>query len=46
MLLATTMYEKEIEKIYSIVEIPKVGDMSDCANEREIGYYEHLIRTK
>ena len=46
MLLTTTMYEKEIEKIYSIVEIPKVGDMSDCANEREIGYYEHLIKTK
>lgn len=46
MLLATTFYEKEIEKVYEIVEIPKIGDMSDCANEKEVRYYQHLIRTK
>jgi hypothetical protein len=46
MLIAASLYEKEIEKVYEIVEIPKISDMSDCANEREIGYYEHLIKTK
>lgn len=46
MLMAASLYEKEIQKVYEIVEIPKIGDMSDCANEIEIGYYEHLIKTK
>ena len=46
MLMAASLYEKEIEKVYEIVEIPKIGDMSDCANEIEKGYYEHLIKTK
>jgi hypothetical protein len=46
MLMAASLYEKEIEKVYEIVEIPKIGDMSDCANEREKGYYEHLLKTK
>jgi purine-nucleoside phosphorylase len=46
MLISASLYEKEIQKVYEIVEIPKIGDMSDCANEIEIGYYEHLIKTK
>ena len=46
MLLAATLYEKEIERIYSIVEIPKTSDRTDCANDYEKGYYEHLIKTK
>jgi hypothetical protein len=46
MLLTASLTEKEIEKVYELVEVPKIGDMSDCANEREIGYYEHLIKTK
>jgi hypothetical protein len=46
MLLTASLTEKEIEKVYELVEIPKMGDMSDCANEREKGYYEHLIKTK
>lgn len=46
MLMCASLYEKEIEKVYELVEIPKIGDMSDCANEREKGYYEHLLKTK
>jgi hypothetical protein len=46
MLLTASLTEKEIEKVYELVEIPKMGDMSDCANEREKGYYEHLLKTK
>ena len=46
MLIAASLYEKEIEKVYELVEIPKIGDMSDCANERENSYYEHLLKTK
>ena len=46
MLLAASLTEKEIKEVYSIIEIPKIGDMSDCANEREKSYYEHLIKTK
>ena len=34
MLIAASLYEKEIEKVYEIVEIPKISDVSDCANER------------
>jgi len=46
MLMTVALTEKEVEKVYEIVEIPKMGDMSDCANEREKSYYEHLIKTK
>jgi hypothetical protein len=46
MLLAATLYEKEIERIYSIVEIPKTSDRTECANDYAKGYYEHLIKTK
>lgn len=46
MLMAATLYEKEIKKIYSIVEIPKTSDITDDANDYEKGYYEHLIKTK
>jgi hypothetical protein len=46
MLLTASLTKKEIEKVYELVEIPKVGDMSDCANEREKSYYEHLTKTK
>jgi len=46
MLICASLYEKEIKKVYELVEIPKIGDMSDCANEREKSYYEHLLKTK
>jgi len=46
MLLTASLTEKEIKEVYRIIEIPKIGDMSDCANEKEKGYYEHLIKTK
>lgn len=46
MLLAATLYEKEIQKVYSIVHIPKTSDITDDANDYAKGYYEHLIKTK
>jgi len=46
MLLTASLIKKEIEKVYEIVEIPKISDMSDCANEKENSYYEHLLKTK
>ena len=46
MLLCASLYEKEIEKIYKIVEIPKTSDITDDASDSERGYYEHLINTK
>ena len=46
MLLTATLYEKEIQKVYSIVHIPKTSDITDDANDYAKGYYEHLIKTK
>jgi hypothetical protein len=46
MLMAATLYEKEIQKVYSTVQIPKTSDITDDANDYEKGYYEHLIKTK
>jgi hypothetical protein len=46
MLMAATLYEKEIQKIYSTVQIPKTSDITDDANDYAKGYYEHLIKTK
>lgn len=46
MLLTASLTEKEIKEVYKIIEIPKLGDMTDCANEKEVKYYEHLINTK
>ncbi len=46
MLLAASLYEKEIEKIHHIVEIPKTSDMTDDLDDSEKGYYEHLYNTK
>jgi len=46
MLMAATLYEKEIQKVYSIVQIPKTSDITDDANDYAKGYYEHLIKTK
>lgn len=46
MLIAATLYEKEIQKIYSTVQIPKTSDITDDANDYAKGYYEHLIKTK
>jgi len=44
--MAASLYEKEIQKIYKIVEIPKTTDITDDASDSERGYYEHLINTK
>jgi hypothetical protein len=46
MLITASLYEKEIEKIYHIVEIPKTGDITDEIDDSERGYYEHLYNTK
>jgi len=46
MLMAATLYEKEIQKVYSTVQIPKTTDITDDANDYAKGYYEHLIKTK
>jgi hypothetical protein len=46
MLITASLYEKEIQKIYHIVEIPKTGDITDELADSEKGYYEHLYRTK
>jgi hypothetical protein len=46
MLIAASLYEKEIQKIYHIVEIPKTSDITDDLDDSEKGYYEHLHRTK
>jgi hypothetical protein len=46
MLMAASLYEKEIQKIYKIVEIPKTTDITDEVSDSERGYYEHLINTK
>lgn len=46
MLMAATLYEKEIQKVYTTVHIPKTSDITDDANDYAKGYYEHLIKTK
>jgi hypothetical protein len=46
MLMAATLYEKEIQKVYTIVEIPKTADITDDASDSERRYYKHLINTK
>ena len=46
MLMAASLYEKEIQKVYTTVHIPKTSDITDDANDYEKGYYEHLIKTK
>jgi hypothetical protein len=46
MLMAATLYEKEIQKVYSTVQIPKTTDITDDVNDYAKGYYEHLIKTK
>lgn len=46
MLIAASLYEKEIQKIYNIVEIPKTSDITDELVDSERGYYEHLYNTK
>jgi hypothetical protein len=46
MLITASLYEKEIKKIYHIVEIPKTSDITDELADSEKGYYEHLYNTK
>jgi hypothetical protein len=46
MLIAASLYEKEIQKIYQVVEIPKTSDITDDLVDSERGYYEHLYNTK
>jgi hypothetical protein len=46
MLIAASLYEKEIQKVYSVVEISKTSDITDDLADSEKGYYEHLHRTK
>ncbi len=46
MLMAASLYEKEIQKVYTTLEIPKTTDITDDASDSERGYYEHLIKTK
>jgi hypothetical protein len=46
MLMAASLYEKEIQKVYTTLEIPKTIDITDDASDSERGYYEHLINTK
>ena len=46
MLMAASLYEKEIQKVYTTLEIPKTTDITDNASDIERGYYEHLINTK
>jgi hypothetical protein len=46
MLMAASLYEKEIQKVYTTLEIPKTTDITDNASDSERGYYEHLINTK
>ena len=46
MLMAASLYEKEIQKVYTTVQIPKTSDITDDANDYAKGYYEHLIKTK
>jgi hypothetical protein len=46
MLLAASLYEKEIQNVYTTLEIPKTTDITDKVNDVERGYYEHLINTK
>ena len=46
MLMAASLYEKEIQKVYTTVHIPKTSDITDDANDYAKGYYEHLIKTK
>lgn len=46
MLIAASLYEKEIQKIYQVVEIPKTSDITDDLADSEKGYYEHLYNTK
>ncbi len=46
MLMAASLYEKEIQKVYTTLEIPKTSDITDDANDYAKGYYEHLINTK
>jgi hypothetical protein len=46
MLIAASLYEKEIQKIYQVVEIPKTSDITDDLVDSEKGYYEHLYNTK
>jgi hypothetical protein len=46
MLMAASLYEKEIQKVYTTLEIPKTTDITDKASDTERGYYEHLINTK
>ena len=46
MLIAASMYEREIEKVYEIIEVPKTNDITDHLDDTERGYYEHLINTK
>ncbi len=46
MLIAASMYEREIEKVYEVIEVPKTNDITDHLSDSERGYYEHLINTK
>jgi hypothetical protein len=46
MLMAASLYEKEIQKVYTTVHIPKTSDITDDINDYAKGYYEHLIKTK
>lgn len=43
-LLIRLTYKKEVRTQYMVVEIPKTSDMSDCANENEQKYYQHLMK--
>jgi hypothetical protein len=46
MLIAASLYEKEVQKIHDIIYLPKTNDITDHLDDSERGYYEHLIRTK
>lgn len=46
MLLTASLYEKEIQNIYQVVEVTKTRDITDDIDDSEKGYYEHLHRTK
>jgi hypothetical protein len=46
MMIAMSMYEKEVQRMYSVVEVVKKTDFTDSLDDSERGYYEHLYNTK
>lgn len=35
-----------VKKEYTVITIPKTKDITDKISPTELGYYEHLIKTK